>query len=92
MLPVDQWAGLPVHHRLQVEVAALFAITDAPLDTVEDPLLQRVLHALIAIGRSDPPVHIGSEGFKLTRSRTRSTMISEADQIEEAVMARFAEM
>jgi hypothetical protein len=37
MLPVDQWAGLPVHHRLQVEVAALFAITDAPLDTREDP-------------------------------------------------------
>lgn len=91
-LQLERWASLPFQQRLQIEVAALVAITDAPLEIVEDPVFNRILDSFIDIGRSEPRVHVGSEGCKLSRARTRTTMIEEADRIHEAMIAKFAQM
>jgi hypothetical protein len=87
-LPVEQWASLPFNQRLRVEVAALVAITDAPLDIVENPLFLRILDSFADIGK----IQIGSEGCKFTRGRTRNAMIEESNRMHEAMIAKFAEM
>jgi hypothetical protein len=91
-LHVDRWAALPFHQRLQIEVAALVAITDAPLEIVENELFTRVLNSLVDIGRNESRIRIGSEGCKLTRTRTRRTMVEESNHIHEEMIAKFAQM
>jgi hypothetical protein len=83
---------LPFEQRLQVEVSARVGITEVPLDPVENAFLHPVLNSLVDLGRSQPRVHIGSEGWKLTRARSRSTMVEESKKIDKAVIGKFAEM
>jgi hypothetical protein len=91
-LPLDPWLSLSVSQRIQYEVATLVAITNAPLDIVENPAFHRAINAFVDIGRSEPHVRIGSEECKLTRSHTRKIIINRSQAIHEYVLTKFAQM
>jgi hypothetical protein len=88
--PIERWASLSLDQRLQTEVASLVAITDAPLEIVENETFIKLLNSFVELGRSDPQIHIGSERFKLTRSRTRSVLIESSHKIHQDMIRRFA--
>jgi hypothetical protein len=83
---------LPLEQGCHVKVSALVGITDAPLDVAGNQLLHLVLNSFIDLGRSEPLVYIGSEGWKLSRTRTRSTTVEESKRIHEGMIAKFGEM
>jgi hypothetical protein len=88
----DAWASLPVEKKLQYEIASLVAITDAPLDIVENEAFHRVINTFVELGRTDPDVQVGSHGCKLTRAKTRNIIVEHSRKIHEDMIARVAQM
>jgi hypothetical protein len=59
---------------------------------VENPSFNRILMAIVDIGRSDPHLQIDSEEYKLTRFTVRQHIIDSSKRIHDIILARFAEM
>jgi hypothetical protein len=91
-LQIERWATSTLDQRIQFEVAALVAITDAPLEIVENPVFHQILGTFVEIGRSEPQIHIGSEGCKLTRGHTRSILVEYSRKIHEETITHFSQM
>jgi hypothetical protein len=51
---LDTWTDLPVQQRTQLLIAALIAMTGAPLQLVEEQILQRIVNAFLELGRDHP--------------------------------------
>jgi hypothetical protein len=87
---IERWATLPIQQRAQAEIASLVALVDAPLEIVEDDIFQRLLNALVDIGRENRQFRFGGDQCPLTRYRTRKAMIDESIQLRDRVVRQFA--
>jgi hypothetical protein len=62
------------------------------LNIVENPRFIQILNAFIDIGRKQPQVQIGSDGYKFNRIRTRQYILDLSSQMHNSMLARFSDM
>jgi hypothetical protein len=89
---IEGGASLSLEQRVQVEVAYLTALLDAPLAIVEDRIFHRLLNAFIVFRREDRRFRFGSGGRILSAYRTPKTMIEESNRLSATIIAEYAEM
>jgi hypothetical protein len=89
-VPLDLWTGTSAHSQVQTLIAAMIAITNAPLQLAEDPTFHGIINALFEVGRRNPELFVGPLGVGMHRHRTRSAMMEAGQRICKDRIAAFA--
>jgi hypothetical protein len=89
-LPIDRGASLPIEQRAQAEIPSFWLWSTLHFILSIDGCFQRLLNALVDIGREDRQFRFGGERCPLTRCRMRRAMVDESIHQRDRAIEQFA--
>jgi hypothetical protein len=88
---LDRHIKTSLDYRAQLTIAALVAITGAPLRVVDDSRLQNWLNSFLNLARESPALEFGPDGIPLSAYRTRQSLLQYGEWLRRPAINRFAD-